>query len=209
MNLDQMMDAWRTQDERPLYGVNRDLLQLVLRHERADVRRSMRKAQWVTYVTGAALALFAGFWLWVLSFKDEPAVYTVLGAVCVGTFALWVIALWVSRRRQFLRERSFGDTLQDEIRRNLSLVEYQLSFGGRISSALLWSAPPLAGSMMLNGLIAGINHKSPSAFDAGLPLVVVGSIVLIAWAGSSAARKKLEPRRERLRELLESLNAVE
>jgi hypothetical protein len=33
MNFDQMMDTWRTQDEAPLYGVNRDLLLLVLKHE--------------------------------------------------------------------------------------------------------------------------------------------------------------------------------
>ena len=32
MNFDQMLDAWKAQDEAPLYGVNRDLLQLVLRH---------------------------------------------------------------------------------------------------------------------------------------------------------------------------------
>ncbi len=29
MNFDEMLKTWRAQDETPLYGVNRDLLQLV------------------------------------------------------------------------------------------------------------------------------------------------------------------------------------
>jgi hypothetical protein len=209
MDFDQMMDAWRAQEQRPLYGVNRDLLQVALRHEQANIRRSLRKEQWIAYIAGTALALFAGFWLWVLTYKHEPVLYTLVGAAGVGTFALWAGALWVSRRRQALRERAFGNTLQEEVRRNLSLVEYQLSNGGRWGSALLWSVPPLLGATLLYWLIAGINHKTLSWSDAGFAVVLLGSSLVTAYAGSRAARQKLEPRRARLRELLESLNTGE
>jgi len=209
MNFDQMMDSWRAQEQTPLYGVNRDLLQLVLQNEQASIRRSLRKEQWIAYIAGAALALFAAFWLWVLTYKHEPVLYTFVGAACVGTFALWAGALWVSRRRQAHRERGVGNTLQDEVRRNLSLVEYQLSNVGRIGSALLWAVPPLVGATLLSWLIAGINHKGFSSSDAERAVFLLGAILVITYAGSRAAQKKLEPRRERLRELLASLNASE
>jgi hypothetical protein len=209
MDFDQMMDAWRAQEQKPLYGVNRDLLQLVLRHEQASIRRSLRNEQWIAYIAGTALALFAGFWLWVLTYKYEPVLFTFVGAASVGTFALWAGALWVSRRRQVLRERGFGNTLQEEVKRNLSLVEYQLSNGGRWSSSLFWSVPPLLGATLLYWLIAGINHRTLSSSDAGLAVILLGSTLVTAYAGSRVARQKLDPRRERLRELLQSLNASE
>ena len=58
MDFDQMLDAWRAQDERPIYGVNRDLLQLVLQNERAAIRRSLRRDQWITYLVGSGMAAF-------------------------------------------------------------------------------------------------------------------------------------------------------
>ena len=33
MNFDQMLDAWKAQDDKPLYGVNQDLLRLVVLNE--------------------------------------------------------------------------------------------------------------------------------------------------------------------------------
>ena len=41
--------------------------------------------------------------------------------------ALWIAALWLSRRRQSVREREFGSTLHEEVRRNLSLIDYRPS----------------------------------------------------------------------------------
>ncbi len=211
MDFDQMLDAWRAQDDKPLYGVNRDLLQLVLRNEQADIRRTLRRDQWIAYVVGTGMALFAGFWLWVLIYKRGPALQTVAAGVAAGVLALWVAAFWLSRRRQARRERNFGNTLQEEVRRNLSLVEYQLSNGGRLGSAFLWSAPPVLGALLIYWVLAQINtHNGLTGRDHALMIAILGgSTVCITFAGARAAARKLEPRRRRLRDLLDMLNAGE
>jgi hypothetical protein len=209
MTLDEMMDAWRAQDQAPLYGVNRDLLQLVLQHEQTDLRRALRREQWTAYVLGPAMAAFGSFWLWVAVHRREPIAYAVAAGIAVGALVAWVGALWLSRRRQARRERGFGNSLQAEIMRNLSLVEYQLSTGGRWSAALLWSAPPVVGAALIYWLLAEINDNTPAWYDTWMLVVLLGSALWTAYAGSRAARKRLEPRRQRLRDLLDTLNAAE
>lgn len=209
MNLDQMMDAWRAQEHKPLYGVNRDLLQLVLQHEQAKVRRSLRLANWTAAIIGVGMALWAAFWLWVLTFKQEPLRFTVIGTMCVGVLTLWVGALWASRRHQVQRERGFGNTLQEEVKRSLSLVEYQLSKVGSWSTALLWSLPPSIGAVLLCWLVFGINHERRPWFYAEVVVLGLVSTFISTYEGSRAARQKLELSRERLRQLLDSLNISE
>ena len=79
MNFDQMLEAWSAQEEKPLYGVNEDLLRLVLQGEHDKIRRKLRRDQWITYLVGPGMALFAAFWVWV-------AVVSV--ALVLGRFAV-------------------------------------------------------------------------------------------------------------------------
>jgi hypothetical protein len=207
MNFDQMLETWKAQDEAPLYGVNRDLLQLVLQHEQADIRRQLRREQWVTYGVGAGMGAFAAFWLWAAIAQEAPALYTVAAAVGTGAFVLWMAALWLSLRRQRQRERQFGNTLRAEIARNLSLLDYQLSRYGRWGSAMLWSAPVLVGAGLLYWLMAEINDNTDFWFDFWMIFVLGWAVVFPTYTASRDVKKKLEPRRQRLRELLETLNA--
>lgn len=205
MDFDQMMDAWKSQDERPLYGVNRDLLQLVLRHEQADIRRALRWEQWTTYVVGTVMAGFAAV-LWAFLYHRGSALYWAAAAVGTGAFALWVGALWLSRRRQAMRERSFGNTLREEVRRNLSLIDYQLSQVGRWTTLLLWSAPVLVGAALIYWLIAEINDNTDFWFDVGMIVFIVASVVWTNYETSRTRKRQLLPRRQRLSELLDMLN---
>ena len=211
MNFDQMLDAWRAQDEAPLYGVNRDLLQLVLKHEQADIRRQLRSEQWMTYIFGAGMAAFAGFWLWVAIIRAEPLLHTVIAGIGTAAFFLWMGTLWVSLRRQRRRERQFGNTLREEIDRHISLLDYQLSRHGRWGAAMLRVAPALIGAGLINWLVIDINlDPGESRWDsAWTEFVLVWVLVVGTYASSRAVRQKLEPRRQHLRELLESLNAGE
>jgi hypothetical protein len=202
MDFDQMMDAWRTQDEAPLYGVNRDLLQLVLRHEQADVRRALRLEQWVTYIAGPGMAALAAFWLWATIYRGDSLPYLAAASVSAGAFILWIVAFWMSRRRQALRERSFGNSLLAEVRRSLSLVDYQLSTAGRWSAAMLWAAPPMLGAMLIYWLMAEINDNTGFWFDAGMTIFILGTAAWTTWEASRKIARQLEPRRQRLSELL-------
>ena len=211
MDFDQMIDAWKAQDEAPLYGVNADLLQLVLQHEQVELRRGLRREKWITTVVGTVMGTVAAFFLWAFIYFRGPALYTVGAAVGTGAFVLWMVALWLSRRGQALRERGFGNTLRDEIGRNLSLVEYQLSHAGRWGAAMLWVAPVMVGAGLLYGLSAAVNTDPGESwwFHAWMFAVLLWSAVYLPYASSRDVKKKLEPRRQRLSELLSALDASE
>lgn len=208
MDFDEMIEAWKSQDDRPLYGVNRDLLLLALRHEQADIRRALRREHWTTYIAGTTMAGLAGAVLWWFLDHRGSTFHMVAAAVGMSAFALWVGALWLSRRRQALREREFGNTLQEEVRRNLSLVDYQLSQVGRWSTAMLWSAPVLVGSSLTFWLIVEINDNTGFWFDAGFIAFIVVSVAFTTYESSRQAREQILPRRRRLTELLAMLDAL-
>ena len=211
MDFDQMLESWKAQDEAPLYGVNADLLQLVLQNERDKIRRSLRWEMWTTCICGLGLAGWLAFWFWVLIYLRGPVLDIVGAAVGAGVLALWVGAFLLSRRRQARRERSFGNSLREEVGRNLSLVEYQLSRHGDRRSAMLWTAPAMVGSALLVWLMVEINHDpGESRWDsAWMIILLVWMGVFVPYTSSRAVRKKLEPRRQRLRELLTRLDAGE
>lgn len=211
MDFDQMLDAWKAQDEKPLYGVNGDLLQLVLQHERAEIRRELRREQWTTYGIGAAMGIAAGLFLWAFLYFRGPVLYAVIAALGTAAFAWWIAALWLSLRRQRRREREFGNTLREEIARNLSLLDYQLSRYGRWGAAALWAAPVIVGAGLLYWLSVEVNFDEGDTRweHAWMVIVLVWAAVFLPRTSSREVTKKLEPRRQRLRELLEALNGSE
>ena len=53
MNLDDLMEVWRSQDASPLHGVNETLLRLALRQDEAKLQRWRRGWRWFIYVLDA------------------------------------------------------------------------------------------------------------------------------------------------------------
>lgn len=210
MDFDEMLEAWRTQDEKPLYGVNQDLLRLVLQNERATIRRAMRMGQWITYIVGPGMALFAAFWLWVAILRQVPTLQIAAAAVGAIMFVSWVGAFWLSHRRRIRGERSFGSSLKDEIRRNLSLVDYQIA-NGRWRMALLWTLPVMIGATLIYWLTFQINTSSGFSWwnHAFMAFCILWSVLWTAYASDRHVTRKLEPRRDHLRHLLETLDATD
>lgn len=202
MDFDEMMDAWKLQDERPLYGVNRDLLRLVVQSEQAELRRTQHLETWTTYIAGGVMAAGAGAVLWWFLHFREPGVGALAAVLSAGAFALWVVAMWLSQRRQAQRERGFGNTLQEEVRRTMSAVEYQLSMVGRWTSLMLWSAPVIVGASILYWLIAEINDNTSFFFDAAMIAFIMLSTIWTNVETSRRRRRDLLPRQRRLNELL-------
>lgn len=210
MDFDQMMESWRTQDDKPLYGVNGDLLRLVLQSEQAKIRRTLRRDQWITYVMGPGMALFAAFWLWVVIVKHGPVLQSIAAGIGASMFALWVGAFWLSRRRQAKRERVFGSSLKDEIGRNLSLTEYQIANSGW-RAAMLWTVPVMIGATLIYWLTFQINTSSGFSWwnHAIMGVCIVWSVALTGYGSARQVRQTLAPRRDRLRHLLDTLDASE
>jgi O-antigen/teichoic acid export membrane protein len=211
-----MLKTWRTQDEKPLYGVNQDLLRLVLQHEQADLRRRLRWEQWSIYAGSALVLGFLLFFLLLAFVLHYNGLGTVVGGIGVAVILAGAGSLWLSRRRQAQRERGFGNSLREEIKRNLSLVDYQLSRHGRFGSSLLAMVPTTLGGVAVCWLSLQINtHPNEWAkangwwLKTGTFLFVLASGVLSAIWSSHKAKQRLLPRKRRLSELLELLNKNE
>ncbi len=107
-----------------------------------------------------------------------------------------------------MRERGFGNSLQEEIRRNLSLVDYQLSRVGRRDQSLLAAAPIMVAATLLYWLVIQINNNPFGWYDVGVLLfVVVGPSLWSVFEASRQAERALLPRRQRLVELLEAFES--
>lgn len=204
MDFDEMMTAWKQQDEQPLYGVNRDLLRLVVQGEQADIRRTLRREKWMTCVSGAGMTAGASAVLWLSLHRHEPS-FGALAAVSAGAFAAWAVALWQSHRRQARRESGFGNSLQEEVRRALSAIEYQLSITGSWIALTLWSAPVMFGASLLYWLIAEINGNTSRFFDVSMIAFIVLSTMWTNRVTSRKRRRALLPRQRQLEELLRML----
>lgn len=209
MNFDQMMETWKSQDEAPLYGVNRDLLQLVLQHEQADLQRSLRWEQWGTYGGSAVMVAFSAFFLWAFIYNRGPLWGAAATAVATAAAAAGGLSLWFSRRRQARRERAFGRSLQEEIRRNLSSLDYQLSRRGSTERILLSAAPLMLAVVICFFFSWLVNESSRGWWQAGVALAIAAALLARASAESWRTNRELLPRRKRLSELLASLDASE
>jgi hypothetical protein len=149
--------------------------------------------------------------LWAFVYFGSPLHFAIMAAVGAAASLLWMAALWLSLRRQRRRERHFGNTLREEIARNLSILDYQLSRYGRWGSALLWSAPVMIGGTALYWLGVEVNYDpGESRWEhAWMLAIFLWAAVFLPYSSSRDVRKKLEPRRQRLGELLDMLNRGE
>jgi hypothetical protein len=216
MTFDEVMDTWRTQEKTPLYGVNRDLLQLVLRHEQEPMRRGFRVESGTLYIMYGLFSVVAViFFLMIFmerNYGDEPRQFwgyhlaAAAGALCLGS----AIAHWISRRRQALRERGFGNTLHAEIRRHISLLDYALSRKGRAIRVFFTIAPIGAVAMMVVVLSAVVNGLpiNPARMVRKI-LFTTGFFFLVSFLDSRSVVKRLQPRKDRLVALLKELDAVD
>ena len=217
MDFDQMLEAWKAQDDKPPYDVNRDALRQALHAEEVRVRRELRVHRggvWFTGILGAGLAVWAGFWIAIVITNGWPVVYAITAGLSLVIFAFGVGALWVSRGPRAEPEPNFGNTLQEEVRRTLALVDHQLSLTGRWLLLLLGTASIVVGVALFSWTLDRSQDMTKSSGVGWfLFAFVFGGLPL--WASyrqrdaMREAKSKLELRRQRLHELLENLDAVD
>jgi hypothetical protein len=218
MDFDQMLEIWRAQNTAQQYDVNRDALRQALQAEEARGRRELRirrRGLWIGGIFGTGMAIWAGFWIAITITNGWPAIYAIAAGASLGIFALGVGALWVSGGPRMEPERNFGNTLQEEVRRNLALVDYRLSLTRHWFLFMLGTACIVAGT----GLFSWTTNASQGISDAssfkGWSWFTVLFVALIVWASFKQrdemrkAKPKLELRQRHLRELLKTLNAGE
>lgn len=216
MNFDEMLETWRIQNTAPSFDVNLDALRQTLQIEEARVQKDLRtdrRALWIAGAIGTCLTVFAGFWIAVTITNGWPTIYLVTSGVSFGMFALGVGAMWKSRVPRAEPGRNFGNTLREEVRRSLALVDQQLSLTRHLVIIVLGAAFIFFGALLFNWTLndsQGIDDSTSNGW--GTPVLL---LVLFLW-GFNKTRKemreekpKLELRKRRLRDLLAALDERE
>jgi hypothetical protein len=213
MDFDQMLETWRAQNTAPPYDVNRDALRQTLHTEEVrgrGVLRARRRSLWFLWIIGTGMAVWAGFWIAITITNGWPAIYAIAAGVSLGMFALAAGASWLGRGRE--PERNFGNSLQEEVRRTLAVVDNQLSVTRRWIISMLRIASLMVGVGLFSWTIVRSQHISSGVgwFWYAVVLVVLGART--SYKVRDEMRKaipKLELRQRRLRELLAALEARE
>jgi len=218
MDFDQMLAIWRAQNTAQQYDVNREALRKTLQAEAARIQRELRALRfwlWFGGIFGTGMAVWAGFWIAITITNGWPAIYAIAAGASLGIFALGAVALWVSRGPRAERQRNFGNTLQEEVKRSLALVDYQLSATRRWFGLMLgWSSIIVGTGLFSWTLNRSQDIENLSSFRAWSVFTVV-FVGLIVWgslkerAEMRKSKPKLELRQRFLRELLETLDASE
>src|SRR5919106_3461814 len=135
-NLDDLMEVWRSQDAAPLHGVNETLLRLALRQDEAKLQKQRRTERWIIYVASAALVAAMAFFLAIMIYRNDVITGWNLVFPIVGVAAalFWGGAMYVSHRAQALREQRFGESLRDQLGRQIAQLDYQATRVVRLAS---------------------------------------------------------------------------
>jgi hypothetical protein len=212
MNLDDLMEVWRSQDASPLYGVNKTLLLVAVRQEQVKLQAERRREKWITYVATAFLLAVMAFFLFVMFYDNDPRTDWDFAIPIVGAAAalLWGGAMYVSHRAQALRERSFGESLREQLDRHIAQLDYQATRVVRLASVLVTALPPLVCATAI--ILAGWRINNEPFGDewvwivGGIFVCAIGSAAGV-WEQRRSMERHLLPRKRRLEALLKELDA--
>ena len=213
MNLDDLMEVWRSQAAAPLHGVNETLLRLALRQDEAKLLAERRRQRWITYVMSAGVVAGMAFVLALMIYAFQGGLATVwdfaLPIVAGAAALLSVRAMYVTHRGQALREQGFGESLRDQINRRIAQLDDQTT-RARLTSVLVTVLMGGICPMAILLVIWRINHKSVR--DDGFLLVslivmCVWSVAISVWELRRQVQRDLVPRKRRLEAMLKELDA--
>lgn len=216
MNLDDLMEVWRSQDAAPLHGINETLLRLALRQDEAKLQKERRWEKWISigmsvFLVGVMVVILA---LMVYPHDDDVLTGWDYALPIIGAAALlfWPGFLQASDRAQTQREQAFGDSLRDQLNRRIAQLDYQKRRIGSLKHHLFTNLPPTVFSVAFFFAVMRINEKSFSDAwtDPRIWVVFVGSLLLPAmlvlasiWMQRRWVKRDLLPRKRRLESLLQ------
>ena len=219
MNVDDLMDVWRSQDAAPLHGVNETLLRLALRQDEAKLQVERRRENWILYLLSALLTVFsAGFFVLIfgmLFFNDDDVItgWDLAVPVVAAVAALFMgAALYMTRRAQALREQRFGDSLRDQLGRRIAQLDDAATRTLRTMSVALISIFVFATAMRLASLRMNLEPDEPFELVDDWPRLVRRILIFAAfwligrWAVRRVIQREILPRQRRLEALLKELD---
>jgi MFS family permease len=216
MNLDELIEGWRSQDASTFYGVlDKTRLHQVLREEQAKLEKLSRRGLWGGYVFGVApLLISSALFLSIMfqaNYDDVLIVWDYVVGV-VGVAAAMVVAwtLLALRRSQRARERGFGDSLRDHLRRRIAQMDDEATRERRLGLITLGAGLicavtiPVVQDRIAHVPVPYSEMDWPSPFWT---VVILGFLCLeLFWWGPRRERRKNLPRRRHLEALLKELD---
>jgi hypothetical protein len=146
MNLDDLMEVWRSQDATAPHRVDKTLLHLALRQEQAKLQKQRRIERWFIYVISALLVAAMRLFLGIMIYPQDDGLLIVwdYAVPVVGAAAALVMAgaMYAIRRTQAAREQDFSESLRDQLRRRIAQLddqatrELRLTLVGAVAAAI-------------------------------------------------------------------------
>jgi hypothetical protein len=211
MNLDDLMEVWQSQDASPVHGVNEALVRLALRQDEAKLQKQLRIARWIFYVVNAIVVADTARVLFIMIDEDVVSRWEYAIPVVGATAALlWARMMFVRRRAQTVREQRFGDSLRDQINRQLAQLDYGATMA-RLANLLGVLLLPIVCAFAMILASWRINGRSFNDVWLSVPIVfmICWSIICVGgtfwWVRRTVQRKSL-PRKRRLEALLKELD---
>jgi hypothetical protein len=212
MEFDDLKVIWDSQNEEPLYAVNEDGLQAMLRKKAQAFKRLVFWQEAQTYgstlfVLGVVSILLTGYFTGVLDrlrgneMTSWDAVALFVGAGCWLQFGFNV---WFVRIKQRKKERGFPATLRGELDRDIEQAEFEINSRRHLVRDFL---PPYLGS----GLSSLVLFRATGAEWMMIPLIVAMVLALVVETRCQRrlVTNKLIPRKEELESLRNKLASAE
>jgi hypothetical protein len=210
MNLDDLMEVWRSQDAAPLHGVNETLLRLALRQDQAKLQAQRRRDAWIMYIESVFFIAAMAFFLLITIYRHDAMIGWDLAIPIVGAAAalLMGVGQYLGRRAQVRREQRFGDSLRDQLGRRIAQLD-ATTRGNRLAAALLIAIFVATAAFLLATMRVNLEPNEP--FDRWGPFVrmilfFAITLVAVVWAGRRSVQRDVLPRKRRLEGLLKELD---
>jgi hypothetical protein len=217
MNSDELTKVWRSQDLSPLYGVNKSLLQQMLRQEQAKLEKQRRRARRFMYVVSAVLLIMAGLFFAILIDPNQPATFSarltlwdyVVGVVGIAAAVILGSALFAAGRSQQAREQGFGDSLRDHLRRRIAQLDAEAAGERRLALTTVVTALICATAISI--LEGRIRHVPVPWNEIVLPspfkvVLILGFLYLLFFRWMPQKWQRHLSRKRQLETLLKELN---
>jgi hypothetical protein len=217
MNLDDVMKVWGSQDLSPLYGVDKTVLHQVLQREQAQVERRRRRGRWFTYAVNVVLLITASLFLAIMIDPNQPDTFSarlvvwdyVVGGVGVAAAVIIASTLFALRRSHQVRERGFGDSLRDHLRRRIANLDAEVTGERRLALTMLAAMLTCAAAI---SIVSGrIQHVPVPWSDIVWPspfkiVLILGFLYLLLFRRMPRERQQKVQRKRQLEALLKELD---
>jgi hypothetical protein len=208
MNVDDLMEIWRSQDPSPLHRVDKTLLHLALRQEQAKLQRQRGWETWFIYIMSAILLAAMGLSLGIMIYPNDDDVLAVwdYAIPVVGAAAALVMAgaMYATYRARMAHDQGFGESLRDQLRRRIAQLD-DLAVKERRLARVIVAATLIGGAAVY---VAGrrINDVAYSEdWPVMLGLFFLGVILVEFWRMRRSVQRALS-RKRRLEALLKELD---